>query len=109
MLRVVTLEAESLFKQALANSEQALGPNHPDVAGALNNLAECYRAQGRYTDAEPLYERALVIIETALGADHSIFATALNNLALLYDYQRSLRRRRAALQAGAGNSRESVW
>jgi hypothetical protein len=28
--------------------------NHPDVAGNLNNLAELYKAQGRYEEAEPL-------------------------------------------------------
>ena len=39
----------------------ALGPDHPDVAASLNNLAELYRAQGKYADAEPLYQRALVI------------------------------------------------
>ncbi|MCC5637462.1 tetratricopeptide repeat protein, partial [Nostoc sp. CHAB 5844] len=29
--------------------------DHPDVALSLNNLAELYRSQGRYSEAEPLY------------------------------------------------------
>ena len=42
---------------SLAIREKALGPDHPDVATSLNNLAELYEAQGRYADAEPLYKR----------------------------------------------------
>ncbi len=38
-----------------------MGPEHPNVATSLNNLAEFYRAQGRYADAEPLHKRALSI------------------------------------------------
>ena len=34
--------------------EKALGPDHPDVARSLNNLAVLYYEQGRYADAEPL-------------------------------------------------------
>jgi Tetratricopeptide repeat len=54
----------------LAINEKALGPDHPDVALALNNLAEHYRKQGHYVDTEPLYKRALVINEKAFGPDH---------------------------------------
>ncbi|MCH9020758.1 MAG: CHAT domain-containing protein, partial [Proteobacteria bacterium] len=59
----------------------------PDVAGSLNNLAELYRAQGRYEAAEPLYKRALAVREKALGPDHPDVATSLNNLAGLYRLQ----------------------
>ena len=55
------------IKRALAISEKALGPEHPDVAISLNNLALLYRAQGRYAEAEPLLKRALAISEKALG------------------------------------------
>jgi Tetratricopeptide repeat/CHAT domain len=47
-------EAEPLRKRALAIYEKALGPNHPDVAITLNNLAWLYKTQGRYAEAEPL-------------------------------------------------------
>jgi CHAT domain-containing protein len=63
--------------------EKALGPEHPDVATALNNLAGLYRAQGRYAEAEPAYKRSLAIREKALGPEHPAVATALNNLAWL--------------------------
>ena len=71
-------------KKALAVAEQNVGPNHPDVATSLNNLAELYRAQGQYAQAEPLYKRSLAIWEKALGPDHPNVATSLENLALLY-------------------------
>ncbi len=50
---------------------------------SLNNLAELYRAQGRYTDAEPLYNRSLAIWEMALGPEHPDVATSLENYAAL--------------------------
>ena len=83
-------EAESLYKQAVAIFEKALGPDHPEVAQILNNLAELYRNQGKLTDAEPLYKKALDIFEKALGPDHPQVATSLNNLALLYKQQGKL-------------------
>ena len=59
---------------------KALGPDHPDVAANLNNLAALYYAQGDYAQAEPLFKRALAIRERALGPDHPDVATSLNNL-----------------------------
>jgi len=57
------------------------------VATSLNNLAELYRVQGRYSEAEPLYKRSLLIREEQLGVDHPDTATSLNNLAALYQAQ----------------------
>ncbi len=54
----------------MAIREKALGPEHPDTAGSLNNLAVLYRAMGDYAKAEPLYRRALAIREKALGKEH---------------------------------------
>ena len=73
-------------KKALQVAEQAGGPDHPDVAQSLNNLAELYQTQGQYAQAEPLYKRSLAIWK-ALGPDHPDVATSLNNLAVLYDTQ----------------------
>ena len=55
--------------QDLELTEQTLGPEHPQVAIALNHLAEGYGFQGRYDEAEPLYKRALAIREKAFSAD----------------------------------------
>ena len=77
-------DAEPLYTRALAITEKALGPDHPDTAAQLNNLAGLYQYTGRLAEAEPLYERASAITEKALGPDHPDTATPLNNLAGLY-------------------------
>jgi hypothetical protein len=46
--------------------EKALGPDHPDVATSLNNLAALFRAQGRDAEAQPLFERTLATSEKTL-------------------------------------------
>ena len=58
-----------------------MGPQHPDTALSLNNLAVLYRKQGKYEQAEPLYVRALAIREQQLGPLHPDTASSLNNLA----------------------------
>jgi len=67
----------------------ALGPNHPDTATSLNNLAELYHSQGKYEQAEPLYQRALAIREQALGPNHpNTNATRANYAGLLESMKR---------------------
>jgi hypothetical protein len=39
--------AESFYKRSLAIREKALGPEHPDTATSLHNLAALYRFHGR--------------------------------------------------------------
>jgi len=74
------------FKERdLAITEKCLGPDHPDVAQSLANLAALYHSQGNYAEAEPLYRRALAIKEKALGCDHPSVAISLSSLAGLYD------------------------
>ena len=80
-------QAEPLHQRALTIREQVLGPEHPDTASSLNNLAGLYDHQGLYAQAEPLYQRALAIWEKVLGPEHPDTATSLNNLALLYHHQ----------------------
>lgn len=78
----------------------ALGPDHPNVAFVLNDLALLRIAQGRYSEAEPLYLRALAIREKALGPEHPNVATSLNNLAELYGKQgRYDKQQRALIKA----------
>ena len=50
--RTTYVEAVVLYERALEIQEMVLGPEHPEVANSLNNLAELYRAQGKY-DARP--------------------------------------------------------
>jgi len=76
-------EAEPLYRRALAIDERSYGPDHPDVASALNNLAGLLYATNRLAEAEPLYRRALAISERSYGPDHPTVAIRLNNLAEL--------------------------
>jgi tetratricopeptide (TPR) repeat protein len=63
--------------------EKALGPEHPDVANGLHNLAALYVTQGQYAEAEPLLQRALAIREKALGPEHPDVANSLEYYAVL--------------------------
>lgn len=85
--RAQYIEAERLFKRALAIREQLLGPEHPDVAMSFSNLAALFHHQGRYDEAEPLFKRALAIHDRAPEPDHLNVALVLNNLAAFYDSQ----------------------
>ena len=67
----------------LAIDERSYGPDHPNVATALNNLAALLQATNRLAEAEPLYRRALAIDERSYGPDHPDVASRLNNLAAL--------------------------
>jgi tetratricopeptide (TPR) repeat protein len=63
--------AEQLSERAVAILVGALGPDHPDVARARNNLAVMYMELGRYAEAEPLLTRALAAREIEFGSDHA--------------------------------------
>ncbi len=76
-------EAEAFYQHSLRIWEQALGPEHLEVAYPLNNLAILYREQGKDAEAEPLYQRALRIWEQALGADHPLTRNVVRNYAML--------------------------
>ena len=71
-------------KEALATCERVLGPVHPYVASALNNLALLYKSTNRYAEAESLYRRALAVNEKSFGPEHPNVVISLNNLAGLY-------------------------
>src|SRR6266567_3242893 len=100
--------AEPLYQRALRIREQQVGEMHPQVAIALNGLAQLYYEQGKYAEAELLYQQALRIREQQLGLEHLRVAYSLNNLAFVYAkqgkyveaellYQRALRIREQQL------------
>ncbi|HVR95103.1 MAG TPA: tetratricopeptide repeat protein [Thermoanaerobaculia bacterium] len=76
-------EAESLLRRALAIGEKSLGPEHPDVATHLNNLAQLLEDTNRLAEAEPLMRRALAIDEKSFGPEHPDVGIGLNSLATL--------------------------
>ena len=80
-------QAEPLYKRALAIYEQALGPEHAQVAHVVLSLGDLHREEGRYSLAGPLYLRAMVIYEKTLGSESLIVAICLTNLARLSNAQ----------------------
>lgn len=76
-------QADALYQRALGIWEHLAGPEYPELARLLNNLAILYKNQGKDEQAEPLFRRVLSIREQALGPDHPELASPLNNLAIL--------------------------
>jgi tetratricopeptide (TPR) repeat protein len=110
-------EAERLSERAAAILTSALGPDHPDVAKALNNLAVMYMELGRYAEAEPLLTRALRVREIEFGNDHPNVAANLYNLGIVnmeqarYAEAESFHKRALEIRERAfePNSDEVVW
>jgi tetratricopeptide (TPR) repeat protein len=55
-------------QHALTTFEREYGPDHPDVANILNNLAGIYADQGDYTEAARLAQRSVTIMEQTTGS-----------------------------------------
>jgi tetratricopeptide (TPR) repeat protein len=68
----------------LSIRENTLGPEHDDVAYALNTLALLHKSLGDFARAKPLFEKALQIFEKSHGPDHETVGLIQNNLANLY-------------------------
>jgi tetratricopeptide (TPR) repeat protein/transcriptional regulator with XRE-family HTH domain len=82
-------QAKPLISKALAMRKSLLGPDHPEVADELANLAVLYDRLGQYDRAGSLYQRALAICERSLEPDHPQLAVSLTNLAHWYMEQAS--------------------
>ena len=76
-------KAEYWSRRALKIDESSFGPDHPNVAIRLNNLATLLQDTNRLDKAEPLMRKALEIDESSFGPDHPNVAIRLNNLAVL--------------------------
>jgi CHAT domain-containing protein len=75
-------------EQALELARSIYLGDHDNLATSINNLAELYKSQGKYSAAEPLYEEALAICRRLFAdRDHNSLATSINNLASLYESQ----------------------
>src|SRR5207244_3442832 len=77
------VEAERLYRRALATFERKLGPRHYEVAVNLSNLALLRRDQGEGEEADRLYRRAAGLKRRLLGAGHPDLALTLHNWAVL--------------------------
>ena len=77
-------DEEAFHLMELQQREALYGPNHPNLADSLSNLAILYNQSGDYDKAQPLYERALQIYQTVHGPDHADVAHTLTDLAVLH-------------------------
>ena len=74
------------MRRALAITEASLGPDHPDVAIRLNNLALLLQDTNRLADAEPLMRRMVIIFmafQRDTGHVHPHRDTVIENYAIL--------------------------
>ena len=72
--------AERLLREAAAAQEASLGPEHPDLASTLNNLAFVCERTNNVAEAERNYRRAHAIAVASLGPRHPFVATSIKNL-----------------------------
>ena len=63
-------EAAAMLRRALAAYERVLGPDHYEVAGVLEDLAEVVERVGEAEQAAALRARAQRIRRTVLGHTH---------------------------------------
>jgi len=74
--------AEGYWRQSLALDQQVLGPNHPDLAATLNNLARVQLEQRKFREALPLLTRSANINLAQRSDTHDDLAFILSNLAI---------------------------
>src|SRR5258708_4962116 len=72
--------AAEIYVRALRVSQESFGPDHPETAAILSDLAWSYENIGRLDDAEQLYNHALTILETALGVEDVAMVKVLHGL-----------------------------
>ena len=85
--RAVYAEARAVLERALAIREKVRGPEHPDTAESLANLAHLFLVQGDLAGGRALIERALAICEKVRGPEHPETALCLNSLAIVLQEQ----------------------
>jgi CHAT domain-containing protein/tetratricopeptide (TPR) repeat protein len=97
-------EAIPLAERYAKTVQARHGPDDPQVATALSNLAWLLKDTNRLAEAEPLMRRALSIDEKSFGPEHPNVARDLNHLAVLleegfgrYDESEKFKRRALAI------------
>jgi len=75
--------AERYFRGNVAVDEKVLGPDHPDFATTLNNLARVLIEERRFAEAAPLLERAESIGIRERGEEHAYMTFVFSNLAIV--------------------------
>jgi tetratricopeptide (TPR) repeat protein len=74
-------EATRLYREALSNAQETLGPNSLETAKILNGLAFLYFQQGQLDKASTFYEWAIASTEQAVGTKDPLLAACLKDYA----------------------------
>jgi tetratricopeptide (TPR) repeat protein len=74
------ITARENHERALSINKTVYGPDHPTVAGNLNNLGNVLTALCAPEQARKCFERALRINEASYGGDHPTVASVVNSL-----------------------------
>lgn len=108
-------DARAAAEEAVALSERELGPDDPQTATCLGNLAGVLQAMGDLKAARARYERALAIDEKALGPEDPVTANSMNNLGVFLSQSRKpeegrplLERTVAILEKAVGRDHPSL-
>jgi CHAT domain-containing protein/tetratricopeptide (TPR) repeat protein len=80
-------ETRAAARRAVNIKEELLGPDHPEVAASLHQLASAYFVAGELAEARPLLERSLAIRERALGPNDPLVAESADYLGNLLSEQ----------------------
>ena len=95
-------------RRSSMSSSVSSGPENPQLAAYLNNLAWLYRDQREYLRAEPLLCQALAIQKKIIGENHPDYASSLGNLASLYRDQGDYPRAEPLYRQASGDLEEGL-
>jgi tetratricopeptide (TPR) repeat protein len=94
-------EAEPYYRQALDIRRKSQVPDHPEIAGLINKLAQSLFKQGRYGEADRLFAECIEMRYRMQPADHPEIAISLTdsavNLAALKRHDEAKQQLRNAL------------
>eukprot|EP00898_Chlorokybus_atmophyticus_P006345 jgi/Chlat1/6711/Chrsp5S06988 len=98
------VEAEALYKWALASSVARLGQDHYQTVMIASNLANVLYRVDKFVEAVALNRWALAIHEAMLGPDHPDTVLLINNQALLLEQQGNYHEAKALYKRGLASS-----
>ena len=81
------LEAELLYKEALAIRRRLYDGDNPEIATSINNLAVFYNMRKKFQEAETLYKESLAMSRRLYTEDNRKLAIGLNSMAYFYHTQ----------------------
>lgn len=88
---ILTIEADTIARDALAEAERQYGPDHPGTVSCVAELASLLYLKGDFASAEPLYRRALETHTRVLGPQHPDTVASANKLKWFLDHNKGNR------------------